>query len=133
MPNYKTGYRMLDYDDKTDTYKTLFHGIRGSRVVEPGHWIHAEHKRVSDGTSNHRYLSGFHILPTLEECIKYARKFKHLGHRVIMLVHYRGKRLKHHSLSPVILADSMLLPMNAFKYRCIYIRKDNYPYAPINS
>lgn len=107
-----TGYRILDYNPDTKAFKTLFHGINGSREMPTDCWIQAERKLASDGTSKRKYISGFHILPTFDDCVEYARKFKNRSYRVIVQVQYRGTRKKRHSPSPVILADRMYIPSN---------------------
>ncbi len=64
---------------------------------------------VSDGDST-KYLSGFHVFEHYRDCYKYAARFGKRNQRVIVMVEYTGNRRKKHSLSNVILADSMRLP-----------------------
>ena len=112
MTKSTIGYRILDYDG--EVFKTLFHGLNGSRKLKTGRWLKAERKLVSDGTSNKRYESGFHILPSMLDCMIYARKFRHFQNRVLVKIKYRGGRPKEHSRHPVILADEMLIPHDAY-------------------
>lgn len=106
---FKHGFRVLDFDYCTKEFKTLFHGVRGSRVLPKGKFIKAAKKRVSDGNST-TYLSGFHVFTDFERCLKYANRFGKRWQRVVVSIHFTGNRLKEHSSSGVILADSMRIP-----------------------
>ena len=60
---------------------------------------------VSDGTSKTKYLSGFHVLKTKEETIKYLSRFtQRIDKLVIAKVYARKLRPKAHSPHPVFLA-----------------------------
>ena len=74
----RTWYKIVN-EDKPDVFKTLFHGVNKSRVLEFGKWLKAELKQVKDGTSNTTYLSGWHI----EECVEYLKVFKHTNKKRI--------------------------------------------------
>jgi len=107
------GYRILEYDAKTQNYKTLFHGLNGSRIIPTGTWLTAQRKLVADGTSKRKYISGFHVLRWLPDCLKYARKFKLPRNRIIVEVWFKDYRRKRHSNSPVLLADKMYISKDA--------------------
>jgi hypothetical protein len=62
----KTAYRIVEKTDKG--YKTLFHGVNKSRMLEVGKWLRSEQKTVKDGTKGKYYESGWHLLEDLEEC-----------------------------------------------------------------
>jgi len=90
--------------------RTLFHGLNGSRTIEKGVWLKADKKMVKDGTSKTTYLSGWHVLPTYEDCAEYMTRFtKRLDLLKIVECEVRDTRPKEHSPSPVLLADYMKL------------------------
>ena len=109
MSKTYTGFRILEYDRAKHEFKTLFHALNGTRVIEPDKWLKAKRSRVSDGSGKRKYISGFHILPTFHECLAYSKKFKRKEGRVIAKVMYKGARRKQHSSANVILADFMKL------------------------
>ena len=111
---YKYGFRILDYDPEKKQFKTLFHGINGTRILPINKFVKAKKKRVSDGKST-TYISGFHVFPNVKFCLKYSKRFGKRTQRAICVVRYTGNRTKEHSNSGVILADRMCLP------RCTYI------------
>lgn len=101
----KIWWKIVEQDEKTGVYKTLFHGLNGSRTLPKNVWLEATEKMVGDGTSKTRYISGFHILKSYEECEEYLTYFKIEKNRVIVPCHTRGKiRPKSHSRHPVFLA-----------------------------
>ena len=106
---FKRGFRVLDFDRNTKEFKTLFHGVRGTRVLPRGKFIKAAKKRVSDGNST-KYTSGFHVFNDFDLCLKYANRFGKRWQRVVVNVHFTGNRVKEHSNSGVILADRMRIP-----------------------
>ena len=83
----------------------LFHGINGSRILDQNVWIDAVVKPVKDGTSKTTYMSGWHIMPSAEECHSYLDKFKHVENKVVVRCEASGIRPKEHSPSNVFLAD----------------------------
>ncbi len=94
--------------DEQGNYKTLFHGLHGSRIVAKDKWLTAVEKMVGDGTSKTRYLSGFHILKSYQECEEYLKYFKTPKNRVIVPCLARGNiRPKSHSRHPVFLAKQI--------------------------
>jgi hypothetical protein len=88
--------------------KTLFHGIRGSRVLRTGEWIQAVQKPVSDGGTV--YTAGFHVLRDRQDCQTYLERFTRPRDLRIIPVMVAGLRPKEHSPYPVLLADWMLIP-----------------------
>ena len=57
-------------------FKTLFHGIGGSRLLEVGKWYEAERKWVRDGGGQELYQSGFNVLLELHRCMDYVSRFR---------------------------------------------------------
>ena len=109
---YQKGFRILDFDPATESFKTLFHAVNGSRVIPVDQWLKAERKLVSDGKST-KYVSGFHVFKDPQTCHKYSLKFKHRRNRRMVLIHFTGNRIKSHSPSRVILADQMKVPASS--------------------
>lgn len=96
--------------DENGVYKTLFHGVDGSRILKTNEWITAVEKMVGDGTSKTRYLSGFHILETYEECVEYLKYFRTPKNRVIIPCLAQGNiRPKSHSRHNVFLCKQVKL------------------------
>jgi hypothetical protein len=94
---------------KNTVIKTLFHGLDGSRILKRNQWLKAEKKLVRDGTSKTYYESGWHILPTYEECVDYLKFFKHLDTKDIVRCKAKDIRPKSHSRGNVYLADWILI------------------------
>ena len=97
-------YKIVDSNSK-GTLFTLFHGVGGSKRLDIGTEYVADKKMVDDGGT--KYLSGFHVLPTLDECEKYLKRFKHVVYKKIVACECTGLRPKEHSPSNVLLADTM--------------------------
>lgn len=102
----KIWYKIVDLEKCQ--IKTLFHGLNGSRKLPYGKWLIAEKKIVSDGKST-KYLSGFHVIPSLNESVSYLKKFKNVKNKYIVPVHVHGLRKKEHSPYNVWLADEVYL------------------------
>ena len=100
-----TYYKIVDYIDSKR--KTLFHGLNGSKIIETGKWLKADIKPVKDGTSKTTYLSGWHIVPTEQECHDYLKKFKNIDNKAIIRVLAKNLRPKAHSPANVYLAEWM--------------------------
>ena len=112
-----TMFKIVDW--KNDTPHTLFHGVSRSRKLPFNKWITAEEKMVRDGSNQERYLSGFHVLPTVKDCLEYLKKFRNTQDKAIVRCWVRSVRRKERSPSPVYLAKEILI-----LYREIYgIRK----------
>jgi len=102
-------YRIVE-DHGDGVYKTLFHGVDGSRTLPLGKWLTAVEKPVRDGSSQEKYISGFHSLKTIPEIIKYMSAFRNrLELLKIAEVEIRGNRSKEHSRANVILSSQMKL------------------------
>lgn len=90
--------------------RSLFHGTDGTRHFSVGVWLDAQIRlNAKDGTSKTTYRSGFHVLPTLEECEEYLSRFtKRLNNLVIVKVEI-GEECweKVHSPANVILTSRM--------------------------
>lgn len=103
----KVYYKIMDKNLKGEI-QTLFHGINGTKVLEPHKWIKGAKKIVSDGSGKRKYMSGFHVLPSYQECKDYLKRFTNLEPKVIVKCNIKGDiRPKAHSTSPVVLADNI--------------------------
>ena len=92
--------------------KTLFHGVNGTRTIKVGVWTKAVEKMVTDGSSQTKYLSGYHVLLNKEEAYDYLKAFtKRLEKLKVIEVFVKEIRPKEHSRSPVFLAREMMLPI----------------------
>lgn len=100
----KTMYKIVDWIEGP---KTLFHGVGGSKLLEVGKWITAVKKMVSDGSRQQPYLSGFHVMPTLQSCIDYLQKFRNTEHKAVITCEVKGVREKPQASGPVFLADKI--------------------------
>ena len=98
-------YKIVERD-KSYNYRTLFHGVDGSRRLPVGKWMRSQQKEVSDGYRGTKYKSGWHIMMDLDDCKKYLSKFTANLDRVIVMVDVKGKIWpKKHSLSDVYLCE----------------------------
>lgn len=103
-----TAYKIIDFQD--GKARTLFHGINGSKTIPMNEWVKADKKMASDGTRGTRYLTGWHLLPTKEECVEYLQRFTNLEHKAIAVCQVRGDVWKkEHSHHNVLLADEILI------------------------
>ena len=103
----KTWYKIVERQN--GVLKTLFHGLNGSRIIPENKWLKAEKKLVRDGTSKTYYKSGWHIMPTYEECVEYLKFFQNLNTKCIVKCKAMDIRPKSHSRSNVFLADYILV------------------------
>lgn len=107
----KKYYRIVDVDENNN-YKSLFHSVlNGRRLMPKNMWIKAIKRIGSEGVGR-RYRTGFHVLPTLKQCHKYASKFKIKDRRRIISLYCKDLRKKKHSPSPVMLAGEIYIPDN---------------------
>lgn len=83
---------------------TLFHGYDGERKLPFGKWIRADLKTVSDGSKGTPYLSGFHVLMSVESCRRYLDRFKNMAPKAIVRCDAMSVWPKWHSRDPVYLA-----------------------------
>lgn len=96
---------------------TLFHGINGSRKLPLDIWIEAKIGKVRDGTAGKWYKSGFHVLPTIEDIVKFAKVFKNRKGRFFVEVDVKKLHSKKHSRGPVFLARKMKISRKNWKNR----------------
>ena len=103
-------YRIVEVT-KDGSYKTLFHGVQGSRCLPIDKWITADQRIVSDGGTE--YMSGFHVLSNYHDCLLYLKRFTSKKRTLrIISVHVKNFRRKKHSNSEVYLAKEMCIPVN---------------------
>jgi hypothetical protein len=115
----KKYYRIVDIDENMN-FKSLFHSVLNGRRNMPNEtWIKANKCIASEGVNGTKYIAGFHVLPTLEECKDYAKKFKIKDRRRIISLHCRNLRPKKHSPSNVMLADEIFIPQDCEVYRIV--------------
>jgi hypothetical protein len=86
---------------------TLFHSVNGSRQVPMRQWVTADEKPVHDGSNGTEYISGFHCLPTVIDCMAYIRKFSAPRELGVYAIETEGLRPKFHSRDEVYLASHM--------------------------
>ena len=70
--------------------KTLFHGVRGSRLVPLNKWVAAEIKPNCSESTGRKYTSGFHVVESELLCRKYFALFKNKTNRGIFTCLARG-------------------------------------------
>jgi hypothetical protein len=100
-------YKIVDKDN-SGRYKTLFHGIDGSKVIPVDEWVRSDQKGVRDGTGGTLYVSGWHVMMNLCECREYLSRFTANKDRVIVEIDVRGFIWsKDHSPSNVHLCDEI--------------------------
>lgn len=90
----KEAYRLLRV--KKGKPHTLFHGFHGSRELPQDKVIRAVERPVrnpgkKDGPE---FISGWHVLPTKEECVDYLRRFKDTSDIVVCRVYIAFPREK---------------------------------------
>lgn len=108
----KKYYRIVDVDENNN-FKSLFHSVmNGRRLMPKDQWIKAVRRLGWEGVNGTKYRTGFHVLPTLEECQSYSKKFKIKDSRRIVSLYCRNLRKKKHSPSSVMLADQIFIPSN---------------------
>jgi L-ribulose-5-phosphate 3-epimerase UlaE len=106
--SHMKGFKIVDVH-KDGTYKTLYHGVNRSKTLKTNEWLKAEIKNITDGSSQQKYKSGFHILPTYEGCVDYLKKFKKLKNKKIVKCRAKNVWPKTHSKSDVYLAEYILI------------------------
>jgi len=103
--NPKQKYWFKIVDKEQNIYKTLFHGNNGSRILKLKEWIQAEIKPVKDGTSKTTYQSGWHIVPSLQECRDYLKYFKNTKKKAILICKAKIIWPKVHSRHNIFLSE----------------------------
>lgn len=100
-------YKIVDKDNY-GRFRTLFHGIDGTRLIPAGQWLKSDQKEVRDGSTGTQYKSGWHVMMNLDEAREYLSKFKANIERVLVRVDVRGKIwAKRHSPSNVHLCEEI--------------------------
>jgi len=98
-------YKIVD-KDRHGNFKTLFHGIDGSKIIPVGEWVRSEQKMVRDGSVGTKYFSGWHIMMNLGEAQEYLSKFTANLERVLVEIDVKGEIWsKEHSPSNVHLCE----------------------------
>ena len=90
-------------------YKTLFHGLNGSKLLPVEKWLRAEEKMGRDGSGPKWYLTGWHVLPDVETCEQYLRQFRHQEDKVFVPCLAAEMRRKEGARAEVYLARWMKL------------------------
>jgi hypothetical protein len=83
----KEAYRLLRV--KNGKPHTLFHGFHGSRELTQDKVLRAVERPVYNPGKKHTgksFISGWHVLPTKEECVDYLARFKDLSDLVVCRV-----------------------------------------------
>lgn len=100
----KTYYKIVD-EVKPGVFKTLFHGVNRSRILNFNEWLKAEIKDVTDGSCQTTYKSGWHIAPSYEECVRYLEFFKNVKYKRIVKCKAKNIWPKTHSRGDIYLAE----------------------------
>ncbi len=109
-------YKIVEKADKPNCFKTLFHGINGTRTVPIGKWLDATIKPVKDGSGGTVYNSGIHVLDTYDDAVSYLKNFSDITNKEIVVCEARGIRLKRHSKHKVLLCDKIKILCSVIKY-----------------
>jgi hypothetical protein len=103
-------YKIMDCSSKGP--KTLFHGNNGSKIIPMKEWVKASrYKLVTDGSGKTQYMSGWHVMESLEEAEEYlGTKFKNLSNKIIVECYIAENiRPKTHSRANVWLSQMIYL------------------------
>ena len=99
----------MDLSNDGKAYKTLFHGVNGSRTIPFNVWIKADRKWAGEGGT--KYWTGFHVILNVENCGKYIKRFKDKKKtRVIVKCLAKNLRPKESSKGLVFLAEEIMIP-----------------------
>lgn len=90
-------------------YKTLFHGVHGSKLLGRNIWIKADKKYVVDGSGGKCYLSGIHCFKNKKVAEKYLTRFSNTEDKLIIKCEARNLRQKPTN-KHVWLADEIYIP-----------------------
>jgi hypothetical protein len=102
-------YKIMDFSENSGV-KTLFHANDGSKIIPLKKWVAtSRHELVSDGSSSTKYMSGWHVLESLDEAKEYLKNFKNLHLKCIVKCYCTGLRPKEHSRSNVWLCQMIYL------------------------
>lgn len=104
-----TCFKIMDLGNDGKSFKTLFHGINGSKTIPFDTWIKADKKWAGEGGK--KYWTGFHVILSRENCEKYLKKFTdNTKKRVIVKCLARNLTPKESSKGLVHLAEEILIP-----------------------
>ena len=109
----KKWYKIVDIVN--GDVKTLFHGLDGSRTLPMNKWLKAEKKMVQDGKGT-MYLSGFHIMQSLEDSLEYIKRFRNIKNKGVVLVSTKKEWKKEHSPSNVWLCEEIKIHEIVYQY-----------------
>lgn len=101
-----TAYRLLRVRNGKPC--TLFHGYHGSRELPQDKWLRAVKRQVWNPGKKGKspgFTSGWHILPSKEECVDYLKRFTAKDDIVVCRVEVKVLREK--PRSKVTLCDHM--------------------------
>jgi hypothetical protein len=103
------------FDEKNNMPCTLFHGVNGSRQLPLNEWVVSQTKEVYDGNKKKstKYISGFHVLTSIDDVTKFLKKFRNLDNRVVCAVDVdidAGIWDKEHSPGKVKLVKKLKIP-----------------------
>ena len=107
------------FEEKNGYPYSLFHGTGGSRKLPIDRWIESDTKLVRDGSGQKKklYKSGFHVLLSLDDAKRLAKRFKITDNRVLCTVEIDNIWKKHHSPYNIFLAKKMLITKDAWDNR----------------
>ena len=112
-------YKIMNYSADRGKLKTLFHANNGSKIIPIKEWVWAsKHKLVADGSNNTPYMSGWHIMKSKKDALKYLLEgFKVLKNKVIVECFCMGDiRQKEHSRSNIWLCQAIYLNQVVYLY-----------------
>jgi len=101
-------YRICNY--RKGKLYSLFHGTNHTRYIPLNTWMKAEEKLMRDGSGKSYYISGFHVMPDLDEVRTWFNKaFKFAQDRVIVKCEIKdgSLRKKDHSKYGIFLTSEM--------------------------
>ena len=116
----KIWYKIVEMDDNKNM-RSLFHGTNGTRLLKIERWMAANQKLVANGSGVTRYLSGWQIVPTFQECIEYLQLFKKKAGKAIVCCKAKNVKAKPHSRHPVYLAKEIKIERSPI----VYVLKSN--------
>lgn len=103
----KTYYKIVDVID--GQMKTLYHGNYGSRNLQAKKWLQSRQKAVTY-RSGKQFITGWHIIPTFDDCLKYLNLFKKLDNKCIVTCKAKNVWAKSTDGNiPVLLAEQIYI------------------------
>lgn len=102
-------YKIMDLCKDGKTYKTLFHGVGGTKQIPFDKWVTAVRRWAGEG--GNKYWTGFHVLLSKENAEKYFKKFTdEKKTRIIVKCFAKNLREKESSRGLVFLAEELMIP-----------------------